>query len=325
MRAGLLTHATKGRVALALAGLAVAGALLLGGASPGTAAPSSGIVVNEVYGGGGNSGATLHQRLHRAAQPRHRGRERRRLVGAVPRGDRDGRWQATQLTGSIPAGGIYLVAEAAGTGGTTPCRRQTPPAPSRWARTAGTVAARQRRRRADVPGLGGLPERRGRPRRLRHRGHQRDGPDPRRLEPPPRCSARTPPTPTTTPTTSPPARRPRTAANAGGGGDTGDGEPGPLASTTSRTRRWLAAHNGETGHQRARHRHRHPHRPAAAAASGSRTPIPTRARPPARASSSSPAPSPGVTVGDSVLVSGTVSDFYPLSSGDTVAAPRTCR
>ena len=30
--------------------------------------------------------------------------------------------------------------------------------------------------------------------------------------------------------------------------------------------------------------------------------------------------SPGVAVGDSVLVSGTVSDFYPLAPGDTVAA-----
>jgi hypothetical protein len=58
MRAGLLSHATKGRAALALAGLAVVAALLVGGASPGAAAPSSGIVVNEVYGGGGNSGAT---------------------------------------------------------------------------------------------------------------------------------------------------------------------------------------------------------------------------------------------------------------------------
>src|SRR6185295_5465292 len=29
--------------------------------------------------------------------------------------------------------------------------------------------------------------------------------------------------------------------------------------------------------------------------------------------------SPGVAIGDSVLVSGTVRDFYPLSSGDSVA------
>ena len=66
MRAGLLSHATKGRLAVALAGLALAVAILVGGASPGSAAPSSGIVINEVYGGGGNSGATVHQRLHRA-------------------------------------------------------------------------------------------------------------------------------------------------------------------------------------------------------------------------------------------------------------------
>ena len=88
MRAGLLALPTKGRVAVALAGLALAAAILLGGASPGSAAPSSGIVVNEVYGGGGNSGATYTNDF---IELRNRGTAAvslDRLVGAVPLGQR---------------------------------------------------------------------------------------------------------------------------------------------------------------------------------------------------------------------------------------------
>ena len=56
-------------------------------------AVSPDVVISQVYGGGGNAGATLHQRLHRALQPRHRAGAARRLVGAVrqPRRERPGR------------------------------------------------------------------------------------------------------------------------------------------------------------------------------------------------------------------------------------------
>ena len=131
MRAGLLALPTKGRVALAFAGLALGAAILLGGASPGTAAPS----------GSGHR----HQRgLRRRGQHRRhaapttssscataaRGGQPRRLVGAVPLAGATGAWQVTPLTGSIAAGGNYLVAEAAGAGGTQELPRRRPPARS---------------------------------------------------------------------------------------------------------------------------------------------------------------------------------------------------
>ena len=84
-------------------------ALLLGGASPGTAAPSSGIVVNEVYGGGGNSGATYKNDF---IELRNRGTAPVSVDGWSAQyhaATGTGAWQATPLTGSIPAGGIYLV------------------------------------------------------------------------------------------------------------------------------------------------------------------------------------------------------------------------
>ena len=103
----------------------------------------------------------------------------------------------------------------------------------------------------------------------------------------------------------------------GDGGGTGDGEPGPLRIHDIQDSSWLAAHNGEQV-----------------------TNVPgivTGVRPTGSSRGywiqdpdpdSSPATSegifvfassPGVAVGDSVLVSGTVRDFYPLSSGDSVA------
>ncbi len=55
------------------AGVAAIGLVLAGvglAAAPATAAvsPAQPIVINEVYGGGGNSGGLLQPRLHRAAQ-----------------------------------------------------------------------------------------------------------------------------------------------------------------------------------------------------------------------------------------------------------------
>ncbi|MEU8674579.1 endonuclease/exonuclease/phosphatase family protein [Streptomyces sp. NPDC048560] len=84
------------------------------------AAPSPTAVISEVYGGGGNSGATLTRDFIELAN-----------AGAAPYGLSDfsvqylpatpsagSLWQVTPLTGSIAPGGRYLVAQAAGTGGT---------------------------------------------------------------------------------------------------------------------------------------------------------------------------------------------------------------
>jgi uncharacterized repeat protein (TIGR02543 family) len=89
---------------------------LTGIAAPARAA--SDLVVSQVYGGGGNAGATYKNdfiELH------NRGSSTISLTGysvqyAATMGSS---WSVTALSGSIPAGGYYLVQEAAGAGGTT--------------------------------------------------------------------------------------------------------------------------------------------------------------------------------------------------------------
>ena len=92
--------------------------LTIGSAGPATAVSPAGLTVNEVYGGGGNSGSTLKNdfvELHNS------GTAALDLSGysvQYTSASATGSWAATPLTGSIPAGGNYLVEEAAGTGGT---------------------------------------------------------------------------------------------------------------------------------------------------------------------------------------------------------------
>jgi len=319
MRAGLLTHATKGRVALALAGLAVAGALLLGGASPGTAAPSSGIVVNEVYGGGGNAGSTYTNDF---IELRNRGTTAVSVDGwsvQYHAATGTGSWQATQLSGTIPAGGIYLVAEGQGTsGGTTPLPPAQATGTIAMGANAGTVAlvngaalltcqdsASCQSAAVDLVGYGttGISETAPIPGASAAASVQRK--DAADTDDNANDFAAGAPTPN--------------AANAGGGDDTGDGEPGPLRIHDIQDSRWLAAHNGEK----------------VTNVPGIVTGVRTRSgssrgfwiqdpEPDASAATSEGifvfTSAPTVVAGDSVLVSGTVSDFYPLSSGDTVGA-----
>ncbi|MGW6275953.1 lamin tail domain-containing protein [Kribbella sp. NPDC055071] len=88
-----------------------------------TAAPanatSTDVVINEVYGGGGNSGAPYSRDFIELTNTSSSAVD---VSGwsvqyAASAGNS---WQVTKLTGSIPAGGIYLVAEGAGTTPTTP-------------------------------------------------------------------------------------------------------------------------------------------------------------------------------------------------------------
>jgi predicted extracellular nuclease len=98
------------------AALVVAVACLLGLARP-AGAVSSTIVVSQVYGGGGNSGATLKndfiELYNRSAAPvsvNGWSVQYAATTGTT--------WQRTALSGTIAAGGYYLVQEAAGAGGT---------------------------------------------------------------------------------------------------------------------------------------------------------------------------------------------------------------
>ena len=77
------------------------------------------VVISQVYGGGGNSGATLTNDF---IELFNRGSSSVSIAGwSVQYASAAGStWQVTPLSGTIPAGGYYLVQEAAGAGGTTP-------------------------------------------------------------------------------------------------------------------------------------------------------------------------------------------------------------
>jgi predicted extracellular nuclease len=122
-------------------GLAVAAALtLLAGALPATANPAgTGIVISQVYGGGGNSGATYTNDFIELYNPTASSVS---LAGwsvqyAASAGTN---WQKTDLSGSIAAGAYYLVQEAAGAGGTTPLPTPNATGSIAMSATAGKVA-----------------------------------------------------------------------------------------------------------------------------------------------------------------------------------------
>lgn len=77
------------------------------------------IVVSQVYGGGGNSGAIF---THDFVELFNQGAAAVDLTGwSVQYASATGAsWQVTPLSGSIAPGGYYLIQEAAGAGGTTP-------------------------------------------------------------------------------------------------------------------------------------------------------------------------------------------------------------
>ncbi len=93
-------------------------------------AVSPDVVISQVYGGGGNSGATL---THDFIELYNRGTSAVELsTWSVQYASSAGTsWQRTNLTGSIAPGGYYLVQQAQGAGGTTPL-----PAPD----ATGTIA-----------------------------------------------------------------------------------------------------------------------------------------------------------------------------------------
>ncbi len=106
------------------------------------AAPSADAVISEVYGGGGNSGATLKNDFIELA---NKGGAAFGLTGwsvqyisAAP--GATSQWSVTPLTGSIAAGQRYLVAEAAGAGGTVTLPIPDATGSLTLSGTAGTVA-----------------------------------------------------------------------------------------------------------------------------------------------------------------------------------------
>ncbi|HEY3136480.1 MAG TPA: lamin tail domain-containing protein, partial [Blastocatellia bacterium] len=100
---------------------------------------SSGIVISQIYGGGGNSGATYKNDF---IELFNRGTTTINVTGwSVQYASSTGTtWQVTNLSGSIGAGKYYLIQEAAGGGGTANLPASDATGSINMAATAGKVA-----------------------------------------------------------------------------------------------------------------------------------------------------------------------------------------
>ncbi|WP_443135025.1 endonuclease/exonuclease/phosphatase family protein [Kitasatospora sp. CB01950] len=121
---------------------AVAASLVLVPLPGAFAAPSTGAVIAEVYGGGGNSGATLKNDFIELGNPTGAafglsGFSVQYLPGSP---GATTQWGVTPLNGSIPAGGRYLIAEAPGAGGTADLPAADASGSLALSATSGTVA-----------------------------------------------------------------------------------------------------------------------------------------------------------------------------------------
>ncbi|MFI9448787.1 endonuclease/exonuclease/phosphatase family protein [Amycolatopsis sp. NPDC052450] len=121
--------------------VAVASGLVVSGVSApaALAAPSADAVIAEVYGGGGNSGATLTNDFVELA---NRGTAAVSLDGfSVQYAPASGSsWQVTPLTGGVAPGARYLVAQAKGAGGTVALPTPDATGSLTLSATAGTIA-----------------------------------------------------------------------------------------------------------------------------------------------------------------------------------------
>ncbi|MEU6423500.1 lamin tail domain-containing protein, partial [Streptomyces spiralis] len=106
------------------------------------AEPSSDAVISEVYGGGGNSGASYTNDFvelgNAATAPLDLGGWSVQYLPGSPTAT--SKWQVTPLTGAIPAGGTYLVQEAKGSGGDTALPTPDASGTISMSATTGTVA-----------------------------------------------------------------------------------------------------------------------------------------------------------------------------------------
>ncbi len=98
-----------------------------------------GVVVSQIYGGGGNSGATY---THDFIELYNAGTSAVDLAGwSVQYASSAGTsWQVTTLSGSIAPGGYYLIQQAQGSGGTTPLPPPDATGSINMSATAGKVA-----------------------------------------------------------------------------------------------------------------------------------------------------------------------------------------
>ncbi|WP_323183356.1 lamin tail domain-containing protein [Streptomyces sp. NBC_00038] len=120
----------------------MAGAFVLTAIPAAFATPSATLVISEVYGGGGNSGATLTRDFIElgnagSASQDLSGYSVQYLPGSP---SASSQWGVTALTGSVAAGGRFLIAEAAGTGGTVALPTADATGTTAMSATTGTIA-----------------------------------------------------------------------------------------------------------------------------------------------------------------------------------------
>lgn len=110
-------------------------------ALPQAQAASSGVLLSEVYGGGGNSGATYThdfvELYNLGADQDLSGWSVQYLPGSPSAGSL---WQVTPLNGTVASDSLYLVQEAAGAGGTTPLPTPDATGGIPMSATSGTIA-----------------------------------------------------------------------------------------------------------------------------------------------------------------------------------------
>jgi uncharacterized protein len=307
------SSARGARVVLTTLAVALVAAIA---ATPASAEPSTGLVVNEVYGGGGNSGATYTNDFVEIA---NRGSSPVDVSGwsvQYHAATGTGAWQVTPLSGSIAPGQLYLVAEAAGAGGTTPLPTPQVTGTIPMAAAAGTIALVNgtaplscqdstacQSASVDLVGYGStaaINESAPAPGGSSTASLQRNGT-----------------TDTDNNSTDFAAATPTPAGANDGGGGPGTGTPGPLRIHDIQGATWISPHDDEQVTNV-------PGIVTAVRSTGSHGFFIQDPSPDASSATSEGifvfTASPTVVAGDSVLVSGTVNDFYPLNTGETVSS-----
>ncbi|GED83928.1 lamin tail domain-containing protein [Streptomyces sp. 6-11-2] len=124
--------------------LAITGSVVLAGVGVHSAfaTPSADAVISEVYGGGGNSGATLINDFIELANAGSGSLDLSDYSVQYLSGNPGPttKWQATRLTGTLAGNGRYLIQEAAGTGGTAALPTPDATGNINMSGTTGTVA-----------------------------------------------------------------------------------------------------------------------------------------------------------------------------------------
>ncbi|WP_375487655.1 lamin tail domain-containing protein [uncultured Jatrophihabitans sp.] len=309
------------RAAAALVGVAAATLGVTAAQTPAGAAPSTTLVVNEVYGGGGNTGATLKNdfvELYNAGTGAVSlsGYSVQYLTGSPTA---TAKWSVDTLTGSIPAGKTFLVRESAGSGGTDDGPTPDDTGSLSLGGTSGTVAlvhstdARTCVTSADCTADTAITDLVGYGTATVHEGTA-DAPAPSNTTSVSRTGGKD--TDQNGPDFTVGAPSPTPSGTTGGGG--GGTEPGPLAIHDIQGTSFVSPQNGNSVSNVAGV-------VTTLRTSGSKGFWMQDPKPDANPATSEgifvyTGSTPAVKVGDSVLVSGKVSDYYALGSGETLSS-----